>query len=553
MAIADIVEGIISAQQSYADGALSTASGALETLGGMDFTYTTYGEVGPPTYGVNQMVQPSPLTELSASALLGGKPEQIVVEPVERPPSPSIVMPARPTVVMPTVPYKPSITAPVSGIDGVTLGDLMTYIIPEKPPISLPSYDIEVPVTLSITPVEHFFSVDTFSFLNDPLIESIRNRLNNNIRYGGTGLASDIEESIWNRGLEREERQLSDTVDKAFRTWATRGFSLPDGPLADSIASLQQAYADRRIDSSREIAIKQAELEQSNIFKSMELGVSLVGKVIEAMVEYDKLILASQESTAKFANEFIRLQIETNNNLVDVYKAKIMAYELQLKAELAKIEIYRADIQAALGALQMNESTVKIYAVQIEAEIAKYKGSLEANNLLVQMFSEEVRSVIAQAGLEESKVKIYAEQVRGCLAQADVYKSQIEGMTAEVNAEKAKVEANVAQVEAWSKGATILIEHYKAQVERYRAEAALNASMSEVEAAFADANAKMFVGAVGANAEYAKVGQASIAAYHSMRLKAAEGVATASAHLAAGAMAAVHAQAQLASTETSKA
>ncbi|MBU2049351.1 MAG: hypothetical protein KKH61_10290, partial [Gammaproteobacteria bacterium] len=43
--------------------------------------------------------------------------------------------------------------------------------------------------------------------------------------------------------------------------WAKKGWSLPDGLLAHSLSEVQKEYMNKGLDRSREIAIKQADLE----------------------------------------------------------------------------------------------------------------------------------------------------------------------------------------------------------------------------------------------------------------------------------------------------
>ena len=178
---------------------------------------------------------------------------------------------------------------------------LSDHPFPDKPTFSYPSVptlvEIKIPdfVPQEITPLSAIiptFAVDVPSlesipsggqYVQSSLLEALRARLLDNIVNGGTGLSSDVETAIWNRNLEREEQALSDAVDKAAATWAKTGFSLPDGLLGDSIATLHNEFANRRIDRAREIAVKQADLEQTNLKMSMELSVNVENLLLQAL------------------------------------------------------------------------------------------------------------------------------------------------------------------------------------------------------------------------------------------------------------------------------
>jgi hypothetical protein len=552
-AVFDKVDDIINSQKDWGQNAIDNANTTLEAVAAIDYPYTIYGHLDEKQFNAFPLVQPSAPGDL----VLADKPPDISGEfqMPERPTKPNIVLPSAPTITYPTIPEKPSIVNPVMG--NVTMGELLSFLVPSEPVVTLPTFSLNPPEPLKITPVDYsaIFAgiaadITADKGYDSELINAIQDRLLNNVKNGGTGLSAIVEAAIFDRDKEREEQQLEDTTDKTIKLWAQRGFTLPDGMLAHSLSELQKEYMNKRLDRSRDIAIKQAELEQTNIFKSMEMGISLETEIMKLVMEYDKLILQVNEDVCKFANEYINLQIQVNNNLVEVFKARVQIYSALIQAEMAKVEIFRSEIQAMLGIIQANESTVKLYATQIEAEISRYNGLLKGNELIVSIFSEEVRAVVAQAGIEESKIKIYAETIRGLMAMTDIYKSEIDGMTAEINAERAKIEASMSQVEMWKKEADAQIAVYGAQMEEYKANIQWNISSANVTNSVNDSIIRAWAAAIQANVEYARLTEESIRAKSAMELKAAEGVANATATMAAGAMAAVHAGASMEYSES---
>jgi hypothetical protein len=382
------------------------------------------------------------------------------------------------------------------------------------------------------------------------MVKAIMDRLANNITYGGTGLSADVEADIWARDKERNEQQLEDTTDKIFAMWAKRGFALPDGLLAHSLSEVQKEYMNKMLDRTRDIAIKQAELEQMNLFKSMELGVSLAFKLIEEWVRYEELVYRAQESTAKYANEYLELTIKAHNDTVEVYKACVQAYEVQVRAEMTKVEIYRAQIQAALATVQMNEQTVKLYATQIDAEIAKYKGVLEGDKIYAEIFSEQVRGVLAQAQVQESLIKVYVEQVRACETKANIYKAELAGMASEIEAEKLKIEANMASINAWAKQTDALIAVYGGKLEKYKAEVAYNVSAAEIANKAEEANLRLQIEKARIAVQEAATFQHLITAQAQIGSAAAAAAAHSASSLAVGALTAVNAHSSMTYSET---
>jgi hypothetical protein len=382
------------------------------------------------------------------------------------------------------------------------------------------------------------------------MVVAVKNRLQNNIVIGGTGLSASVEAAIWQRDLERNEQQLSDSTDKVTSMWAKKGFSLPDGMLAHSLSEIQREYMNKMLDRTREIAIKQADLEQSNLFKSMELAISLTFKLIDGLTKYEELLLRAQEDTAKYANEYIDLQIKAHNGTVEVFKAVVQYQEALVRSELTKAEIYKAQIQGALAVATANEATAKVYTAQIEAEVARYKGVIDGNVSLAQMFTAQVNAVVAQAGIQESLIKVYAEQVRATVAQAEVYKAQVEAVTAGVGAQKAVVEANVAQVQAWAEGVRAKTAAYSGSLESFRAQNTFNIASAELGSKNAEIIIANQIEAAKVAIASADITMKAITKAGDARVEAAKGAASASASLGAGAMAAMSAHANLSYSET---
>lgn len=542
-ALSGTITDRLSSLAGYGSTAIANAKSAMDALAAGGYTVSLNINTDIGVLQAYPLIQPSPISPIS----VGPVPEIaniVMPQPVSRP---DISIDPPPSLVWPIYPDKPSISIP--NMKDVVLGAMLQYVIPDVPTVIDPTLPTP-PQMITINPTDWNFAIDNILVSDDPMVQAVMDRLRRNILHGGTGLSPDIEAAIWNRDLERNEQSLADSVDKATSMWAQKGFSLPDGILAHSLSELQKEYMNRRIDRSREISIKQAELEQTNIFKSLELSINLTFKLIEAATQYGTLILSVQEHTAKFANEYIRLQIEAQNSIIEVFKARVESYSALIRSNMAKVEIYKAQIEGALAVVNMNSETVKLYSAQIEAEIAKYKGVLEGDQIIAQIFSTEVQAAVSQAGIEETKIKAYAETVRAALAKAEVYKAEMDGMTAEINAERAKIDANVAQVTAWSKGAEVIIENHRSDIELYKANTQYNISTAEVFNKVAEVNIRSQIEKVKAQISEAELFCTNIRAEAQLRMEAARGVATAAASLAAGAMAAASVHAGISYSES---
>lgn len=472
------VTSMLAQTNSWATQMLQAAQDALSNLGAMELSQSY-------PYYIGSVDLPD--VNLDVEAAQAGA---IVIDT-----APDIV----PLTLPITRPVKPTYATPV-------LGAMLDITLPDVPTVNFPTMDITPPVYNIPAPKQWNFDINNILISDDPLVMECVSRLTNNIRYGGTGLTPAIEDAIWNRDLERNEQTLQDSTDKAVQAWAKMGFSLPDGMLAHSLAELQKEYENRRIDRSREIAIKQAELEQVNLFKSIELASGLMAHIIGLEIEYEKLALEAQNLTAKYANEYIGMQIEVYKTQVEAYKVRAQVYEALIRSELAKVEVYKAQLEGQKLIGDINEQTVKIYA----------------------------------------------EKHRAIAILIDAYKSEIQAMTAELEMEKTKIEANKLQFDAWAKKADVAIAKYNGEIEMYKANSYVNISKAELMSKQAEAEARI-------NLAYTEIKVKSLEANNrEMDLKAQitmgalKGVADAYSSMAAGLMAALSARASMSYEETAQ-
>jgi hypothetical protein len=462
------VESQIGIINGYATAAISAANSALSSLADLDLTttYPTAYSFSSPNYSPEAVTTPS---------------------------SPTIeTAPTVNDITIPTKPTKPTYSDPV-------LGTIYNITLPDLPSVSFPTLDITAPIYNVSSPLPWSFTVGDVIITDDPMIQAVLDRLTANIETGGTGLSAAVEAAIWARGLEREEQQLDDSLDKSVSMWAKKGFSLPDGELADSLMALQNEYLNRKLDRSREIEIKQADLEQVNLFKSMELGVNLASNLINMLIKYEELVFQGQEATAKFANEYIDLQIKAYMSKVEAYKATAQTYEMIIRAEIAKIETYKAQIDAQRLIGEVNNQTVQIYTEKIKA------------------------------------TAILAER----------YKTEVQAMVSELETEKAKIESNKIQFDIWAKKADVAIAKYNGEVEQYKAESVMNVSTAELYAKQAEASLRAAIAAAEVSVKSYEVSERGNNLKAQVLMEAAKGVAQATSAMAAGAMAAMSAHASM--------
>jgi hypothetical protein len=458
----------------WGQAALDAAKTALDKLAALQLSTAYPTSFSTPSVSDAPVSSPSPPGALS----IGSAPTVVTLE-------------------VPTKPTKPETTTP-------TLGTLQNIVMPNIPSLdSFPSLDITAPVYDITPPHQWNYNVGNVIITDDPMIQAAITRLTNNIANGGTGLSPAVETAIWDRDRERNEQQLSDSTDKVKAMWAKTGFSLPDGPLADSLMALQIEYMNKNLDRSREIAVKQAELEQSNLFKSLELTVTLADRLINMLIKYEELVFQAEEATAKFANEYIDLQIKTYMSKVEGYKATAQVREMIIRAEMTKVELYKAQIEGQKLVGEVNAQTIQIYS----------------------------------------------EQLRATTILIETYKTEVDAMIAELGVEKAKIEANKLQFDAWAKDADVRIAKYNGETEMFKANTQLNVVSAELKSKISESQAKMYIAASELGIKSIEITNRSNDLHANIMMEAARGVATATASMTAGAMAAMSAHASMSYSE----
>jgi hypothetical protein len=455
---------VITAMQGYASSAYSTARSAIGALSSaININIPTM----PSAPSLSPMAEPKLPTLTGAAPSAETAPSVPSIGTFSAPPSPSYSMPSVPTMSVFAIPeYIPG------EIAGITT--------------SIPVNDITVP---SIS------SIDVTETAQDSLFGAIRDKLETNILDGGTMLDPTVEADIWNRDLERQEQALQDIIDKTTTQWAKLGWSLPDGLLAGQILAINNEYINKRLDRSREISVKQAELEHTGLFKSLELGVN-----------FEQIVTASANEFAKRRLDGAKINMDI---LVEVFKTKVMLYNSNLEAFKADVEVYKASIQAEMA----------------NAEVYKSK----------------ISALMALAQLDESKVKVYTAQIAAIGQMVDMYNTQVKAVATMYEAEKIKIESYKAQVEAYATSTDAATKRYVGSVQAYSAEIQGVTAIAEASNKNIEVQGRVAIAQYEASIKLMETTARMTEAEANLKMEGLKAAAQSSSNLAAGAMAAIHA------------
>ena len=456
--------GIISQMTGFASSSYALAQGAIGALSaGLSDT-----DIDLPDVPDIPEIRPD------TAPAFTGEPADNPEAPVE----PSLAtynMPLEPSYSFPSVPTLSNFIFP-SFVDG-TISPMAA---------TMPAVNFAVPNIASIT-------ADDISY--DTLFTTVKNKLENNILNGGTMLDAVVEADIWQRNLERDQQALQDAVDKVTGQWAKFGFSLPDGLLAGSILGINTEYMNKSLDRSREIAVKQAELEQAGMFKSLELGVSFENMALSSLNEFAKRRLEAAKANGDILVAVFKERVNLFNASVEAFKADAIVYKTTIEAEVARAEVYKA----------------KMAGLQIQAQV------------------------------DESKVKIYAAQIGAIEQLANIYNTKVKAVAIMYDAEKVKVELFKGQVDAYAASLDALTKQYIGSIEAFKGEVQAYATKNDVSIKNADVASRVNLAVYEASVKLMETTARIAEVQAQVRMEGLKGAAQAASNLAAGAMSAIHA------------
>lgn len=368
-----------------------------------------------------------------------------------------VAFPDEITFAMPSAPTLLSLSTPSFG--GVDMHDAWLAKLEDTPTLTL----------LAPTPYSYAPGPEYASELLDALKATLNNRL-----AGGTGLSPAVEQAIWDRGRSRETQTALGNEADILRTSESLGFQLPPGVIAAQIRAAQQDYYDKLSTLSRDVAIKQAELEQENLKQAIDEGIRLEGQLTDYSYKLEALTFESAKEQASNAIAAYNSQVEKFKALISVYAVYESAYKTIIEAEMAKVEVYKAELQAEQTKAQVNMTLVGQYKAEIDARMAFveiYKAQIGAANARIgleqaklSMTGEEIRAYIAGINGETAKLEAYKAEVQVKAVVAEVYKTGVQAELAKVELYKAGIDAQAATIAAYRAG----IEARMAGIEVYK-------------------------------------------------------------------------------------
>ena len=283
----------------------------------------------------------------------------------------------------PESPASPSIDVPPDPV----LGSLHIISIPT---ITIPTYDLIEPDTVEILFNEPVYYSALQDVLKPALIAFVRD--------GGTGLGSDIEDALWERGRNRQAILNERVYDEANEFFASKGYTIPPGALGGRLteALAEQTRADAQLNF--EILIEQARLARAQSEYTMDAALRLEGQ--------------DKEQFNNVANRALNYAKAAAQVIIDFYTAKVQAFVAKYQGIKLMVEAEKLKVDAAVAA---NKGVVDIYVAEIEGFKSKLQVEIAIIEAIAKVYGYKIAGYEAEAKVAvmdlEAQIKVYQAKI----------------------------------------------------------------------------------------------------------------------------------------------
>lgn len=263
-----------------------------------------------------------------------------------------------------------------TGINYITPPDAGTFT--GSPP-SDPNADFNMPGAPSDT-------YDLQSIIHDKIISDIINV--------NPAIPEAVETAIFERENERALLLHQDNLDRISAEWAKRGFTLSNAILGSLLTQAEIDYTNKRLDVSRDIAIKNFELSDTNVKFAIQQGLVYIGNRITIYkVEVDAEIARIDSIIKKYLGDIdaYKASAQVFTALADI---NVKEFEVELKQELVKANLLIKNVEIDIENFRVE--------MNVRLEAAKAIGSINA-----QVVAGALSSVSAGVSLSVSDAGQY--------------------------------------------------------------------------------------------------------------------------------------------------
>jgi hypothetical protein len=387
-----------------------------------------------------------------------------------------------------------------------------------------------------------------------------------------------VEQALWDRARSRDAAATATNIAEVTKNAEGRGFMLPTGAFHAQLREAQKTQLGKSAEFSRDVAMKQADLEQANAKHAIEQGIALESRLIEYVNNIEGRTFDAAKFAATNAVEIYNAQVMQYRAVLEKYNTLSTVYRTLIEGEKAKVDVYRVEVDAERAKVEINKNLIDQERIEIEirnAIIAEYRAELDAvqallaiDNMKIQAFAERIRAYTAEINAETMKVEVFKSQNQVNAIKADIYKSGVEAyasaLSANASAAQARASAYDSEVRAFSTKVQAYSTRVGAEAEKVKASvsienlklelARLNVTQNTSNAQLQIENWKALIGFYESNKQIA-VSKAKVLGDNYLALKslvadASKVGAQVNAQMAASAYGTLHASAGIQSSDS---
>jgi hypothetical protein len=198
------------------------------------------------------------------------------------------------------------------------------------------------------------------------LVTDIQARLQYDLTNGGTGMNPAVEEQIWRREEERALIALDDAKENIASEWSKRGFPLPDGVLVAQLTQADIDYRNKRLDLSRDIAIKQYELAFQHTQFIIQQVLVMENLLVSAVSEGNKNLIQKYAADMDGVKSKVQAAVERLKGIVSLFSAEGDVYKAKAQAQAAIAEV---DVKVAEATINVALNQMQLFLKQAELRI----------------------------------------------------------------------------------------------------------------------------------------------------------------------------------------
>jgi len=234
--------------------------------------------------------------------------------------------------------------------------------------------------------VSNFTSFLTTYFPTSEYLNYAQTWIDNVFTVGGTSFKPAVEDQIWQRERQRLVVDASRAQDETLAIWANRGYPLPPGAANGAVLRIQQDLVGAVASSSRERAIKAAEIEIENLRFATQQAINLRMQSINVADAYIRSIALGPSTGVQVASTASDAQVRMEQTITQLYSAEVAATELPIRLRLTDAELRERAAESNLHA-------------SVEAQHDRVTAAVSAAHALGNIASAAVNSLHAQTGI----------------------------------------------------------------------------------------------------------------------------------------------------------